>query len=1630
MAKVKKVIKVKDGIQVSNNKKLIALDQKPGDNKPVDQTIEQLKQPSQPAFNQWNKKINVAGYGDIDYDDELSRFITGKMNSYSGDDNIRNQFQYITDLYGRGGVRKIDESGTGYGTGDASLENTKAASRKYRWGKSKDYDRQQAASQVNRWIQEYAQMKHDEKNKPAEKKDLSKYNLDLKARVGKSMGGFNADYWNSLSTDNRRAGIRAGLSSYFDDLDNATDIDNTTEEGKKLLKLRENRKQILDDFDAIKDINNDGKISADEMSTYVSKHGINPFELMSYVKPLTEKEKAAETSKQEAEKAKATTKAFENSLTEFRKQNNIPSYYEWTGARDNTADFSNRGNWRATINGQRVVGTHAKGFSDLIDSLKDQHYEEGYGIPFADFGDEAKMQQHIINLGRANSPFDEVQRIYDSYNANVDEYFKKHAKSVEGIENVRDKRGSELSAAIFGGGAIEQEVEPRYAGTFVKKYYVRNTDRNTKYTKPLIAYYIDKDNKAHREDELIGKKKLGGTIDFNKIKKFQYGGFVATGLSKEEQDKYDNMVKSTQESREASAKRAATTSEIFDDNYELTAADKADLAALGLDVAGLIAGFVPGGSTVSAATGLGSTLLGTGAQYARDGFSWGLVGDAVVSGAMDAASLVPGAGQFAKGMKIANWAKSSGKWLRRALELSGYAQAGSVLAKIATDGAGDVTAGEWQQLLGGIRGLQARGTKTLMKYGTESAMPNSTVVKTKDGKLIQVDADNATLQKAYTPEVHQAKQEISVKTKELDDAIKSGKTPDEIKKIQDELNIIKTTTEGKLTAAGLDAGSAKRIVDNDIITGVDSMQKPLNSWKVWRVDSWQSPFVKGVETADFSSVRRLKDKNQSLDPFERWGRAIAKKAGYTDNTTLIAKKDALPSKVEMDRLNADEKSLEALSEANLKARETDLAAAKTAKKELDTKKQGLKSAEDIANTKESEFTAKKTAYKPLAKDYAQAKKDLADLSKQHKDIDDLIKSKGNKGTVSENIKRKELKTKIDEISTKLSELDSKKKAAAIELSGAHVEKVKAKDELKKVTDEIDKAKLDLENLGKKIKGQNVAKKQHQEDLKNLRESKYSRENELKKELEKETLELMSNYKTSKSGRLASSGVGSYGAAGAAVGTAILGAGIANEISNLNKLDEIDKMSVDELDSSISILEKELNKTTDSKKRNRIKDELKYYKAARKEKNKVSKKANGGRLVLKAQEGLQLKFPTLQESFAQRNKATNPYSFESSFGTISYNPNTSAKVGVDPTFDQNVDQNIRQQKLKLALATGDPIIPKVFNIPGAAQKPQLVEYGNQTVTETLPEKIGTALNRVVNPTILKYFNTKNTNRKLMDKIKKMPRPTPAIAPTTTKLKNVGISSAMDQYGQIAAQENSIQPMYSDAKLNAAIRLATNSNANQVRNQIGQQIQAQNQQIDATNAQLYSQDAASRAQIAKANADELRQHNMMMNQYEQGLIRSEGQSRDNLLSEWKYKQDAQKDHMRTLELEDAYSNLKKTYDSDADAIDAIYTNKATAADSSSLSDYFTKNPAEKAKYQKEIQAKRDLFNKNWRTEQKRIYRNYQTGLFKSGGTIEEKMALERQKAELKRVLERDKAFNKLMIEKMKAHEKVLSSLMKKK
>lgn len=153
--------------------------------------------------------------------------------------------------------------------------------------------------------------------------------------------------------------------------------------------------------------------------------------------------------------------------------------------------------------------------------------------------------------------------------------------------------------------------------------------------------------------------------------------------------------------------------------------DYTRLGAIGADLAGLIAGFVPGGSVVSA----GSGFLSTGANFAadmKDGFQWSDLGNAAVGLGMDVLSVIPGLGVAAKGSKAA---KNIIKWAPRLLTAWGaMANTGPAiesLSKLKEKGWSALDVQDWKNIANGIHLIVSGGRGVKRQVQAKNLLNNA-----------------------------------------------------------------------------------------------------------------------------------------------------------------------------------------------------------------------------------------------------------------------------------------------------------------------------------------------------------------------------------------------------------------------------------------------------------------------------------------------------------------------------------------------------------------------------------------------------------------------------------------------------------------------------------------------------------------------------------------------------------------------------------------------------------------------------------------------------------------------------------------------------------------------------------------
>lgn len=111
------------------------------------------------------------------------------------------------------------------------------------------------------------------------------------------------------------------------------------------------------------------------------------------------------------------------------------------------------------------------------------------------------------------------------------------------------------------------------------------------------------------------------------------------------------------------------------DRWDLSQADKLEIASIIGDVTSLIAAIPTGGNPVAGVLGYGSTLAQFGADVSRDGFQIGDLGNLLLGAGLDTVSLLPGIGISGKAAKTAKAIKKAAPVLRKALIAAGAVSA-------------------------------------------------------------------------------------------------------------------------------------------------------------------------------------------------------------------------------------------------------------------------------------------------------------------------------------------------------------------------------------------------------------------------------------------------------------------------------------------------------------------------------------------------------------------------------------------------------------------------------------------------------------------------------------------------------------------------------------------------------------------------------------------------------------------------------------------------------------------------------------------------------------------------------------------------------------------------------------------
>lgn len=343
----------------------------------------------------------------------------------------------------------------------------------------------------------------------------------------------------------------------------------------------------------------------------------------------------------------------------------------------------------------------------------------------------------------------------------------------------------------------------------------RDLTLGSKFLADLYSKYFNINSQYLGANEAKGETTAGGIPI-----RYQEGGILRNSISSDLQDK-----------------QSASMSDVFS-GESLSAADKADLTALALDVAGLASTAAFGvGNAVGAATGLGSTISTAIADYKRDDdWSWSDTGNLILNLGMDAATLIPGLGTMAKGAKVTKAIKTAAPILRKAFTALGLGTSLTALGKVMSGE--ELTINDWRLLANGLNAVTGIGRNVAGK------------------KLYTQKAGAGELSKPLEVNVNGKTKEISFKNNEVEGFNKMS--------TEDKLTTVRTKLKSQYT---------------------DLTDEDLSNIKIPK-GKWYNPFTRGVGKVKETKVagRELtpetldKIKNNKLSSFQKG--LVAEQAYY------------------------------------------------------------------------------------------------------------------------------------------------------------------------------------------------------------------------------------------------------------------------------------------------------------------------------------------------------------------------------------------------------------------------------------------------------------------------------------------------------------------------------------------------------------------------------------------------------------------------------------------------------------------------------------------------------------------------------------------------------------------------------
>lgn len=138
------------------------------------------------------------------------------------------------------------------------------------------------------------------------------------------------------------------------------------------------------------------------------------------------------------------------------------------------------------------------------------------------------------------------------------------------------------------------------------------------------------------------------------------------------------------------------------DDWNLSSADKLELASLAGDIASLVTSIPTGGNPLAGALGYGSSLAQFAADIKRDGFDMKDLGGLAVNLGLDTVTLLPGIGIGGKSAKLIKSVKKVAKPLKNALLAVGAVQGVQGVTNLVN---GNGTIDDWKNVLNGLQAV-------------------------------------------------------------------------------------------------------------------------------------------------------------------------------------------------------------------------------------------------------------------------------------------------------------------------------------------------------------------------------------------------------------------------------------------------------------------------------------------------------------------------------------------------------------------------------------------------------------------------------------------------------------------------------------------------------------------------------------------------------------------------------------------------------------------------------------------------------------------------------------------------------------------------------------------------------------